>query len=237
VSHLQSTLDTIDQALVDNDAALLPPLGYTCLRPGCTNGVITWLNRYYCSNKCRADVNDVRAQTPTPWTSFAVARQEDLPDPDAPVVLGMDPAGDAVVAVQRTRDGLTYTRLVYETAQLNEAMQRAAEGMRRFGESLRQATRHVAERMRQAFPDGMRPTWVMVDELAEQFLQETQESPAGQFRREWLNQVVAARPTSQDRHSLPEPMRHALEVRRNRNTGPRPAPRAPRRIDPPRGTW
>lgn len=70
-------------------------------------------------------------------------------------------------------------------------------------------------------------------EWQENTLQQT-----AQFRRVWLNQQVTAEPpAAQEREQLPEPMRRALELRRNRNTGPAPRRRAPRRINPSGGIW
>ena len=121
MSDLQSTLDTIDQALVDCDASSLPALGYTCLRPECVNGVPTWLNPYYCSERCRGEANptspDHKATewiAASNWGSVGYTRQEDLPDPDGPVVLGMDPAGGPVIAAQVV-DGHVHIRQLVDT--------------------------------------------------------------------------------------------------------------------------
>lgn len=205
----QSTLDTIDQALVECDASRLPPIGHTCLRPGCTNGVLTWLNPYYCTEKCRADVNDpdelVVHIDPTKsvayqrlqsrlgrtealigqsvWSSIGWTRHEDLPEPDAPVSLGWDPAGGAIVAVQHIGEQL-HVRYPFDTVEFRDAFERAAESVRQIGQAMTQAGFNLTER-----------------------------------------------------HSYPEPMRRALELRRNRNTGPQQRQRAPRRIEPTRGIW
>lgn len=56
--------------------------------------------------------------------------------------------------------------------------------------------------------------------------------------RAWLNQVTPARQQQDEAvNQADDPMRRALELRRNRNTGPAPRRRPPRRINPPGGTW
>jgi hypothetical protein len=228
VSDLQSALDAIDRALADCDAGLLPPLGHTCLRPGCINGVTTWLNPYYCSERCRAEDNDKPIKqpsatlaapanvevfagppgaewiVPSQWTSIGVTSQEDLPEPDSPVTLGWDPAGGAVVAAQRMPEGNIYTRLVPDLTQLREAARRAAEGITLVAEVMRRAGYHLTQWQEQML-----------------LLQQARRDRPAQIQREWLNQPA----------SEPDPMQRALELRRNRNTGPAARQRAPRRID------
>lgn len=143
------------------------------------------------------------------WTSIGVTSREDLPEPEAPVTLGWDPAGGAVVAAQRMPDGNIYTRLAPDLSQLREAAQRAAEGITQVAEVMRQAGFHLTQWQEQML-----------------LLQQAPRDRPATFRREWLNQLTPAEPTP-----VPDPMQRALELRRNRNTGPAVRQRAPRRID------
>lgn len=97
MTDLKPVLAAVDRALAECDASTLPPVGLTCLRRSCTNSVTPWLNPYYCSESCREQANTVSPDHETSsewiavgqWGSVGFTRQEDLPAPDDPVVLGL----------------------------------------------------------------------------------------------------------------------------------------------------
>lgn len=221
MNGLQSTLDTIDRVLVECDAGPLPPLGYTCLRPSCGTGVTTWINPYYCSEKCRAADNPKEEQAHrreitvdqfagaevrigqvgadpadlAAWTSIGHSTHDDLPEPTSPVTLGWDPAGGAVAAAQLIGNH-THVQLVAGDPTVSEFIRQIAE----------------------------QRAWELTAWQEQLLIDLYRNNDA--FHRVWMNQITAGEPGG------PDHIQRALERRRNRNTGPQRRTRAPRNIPP-----
>jgi hypothetical protein len=143
--------------------------------------------------------------------SIGITRPEDLPNPrDSRVVLGFDGARGQTVTVSVVDE--VYVWVAPDTTQLQEAGRRAAEQISAFIERLQlnftQWQRQQLEHLERA---RIQPV-VWTDEI-----------------RHWMNQPVDAQPAAEPVE--PSPMQRALELRRNRNTGPAARQRAPRRID------
>lgn len=145
------------------------------------------------------------------WNSIGITRPEDLPNPrDSRVVLGFDGARGQAITVSVVDE--VYVWVAPDTTQLQEAGRRAAEQISAFIERLQlNFTQWQRQQLEQLERARIQPV-VWTDEI-----------------RTWLNQPVHTRPAPEP--AEPSPMQRALELRRNRNTGPAARQRAPRRID------
>lgn len=144
------------------------------------------------------------------WDSIGITGPEDLPQPDSRVVLAFDGARGQAVTVSVVDE--VYVWVFPDTSRLQEAGRRAAEQTAAFIERLQlNLTQWQRRQLEQIERARIQPV-VWTDEI-----------------RHWMNQSVDAQPDAEP--AEPSPMQRALELRRNRNTGPAARQRAPRRID------